>query len=39
VIVWDDVGKWRSVYMPAILKVERSQPYSGSEPRNRRHSD
>ena len=26
VIVWDDVGKWRSVYMPAILKIERSQP-------------
>ena len=26
VIVCDDVGKWRSVYMPAILKVERSQP-------------
>jgi hypothetical protein len=22
VIVWDDVGKWRSVYMPAILKVD-----------------
>jgi hypothetical protein len=39
VILWDDVGKWRSVYMPAILKVERSQPYSGSELRNRRHSD
>ena len=19
--VWDDVGKWRSVYMPAILKI------------------
>ena len=26
VIVWDDTGRWRSVYMPAILKVERSQP-------------
>ena len=25
VIVWDDVGHWRSVYMPAILKIERSQ--------------
>lgn len=25
VIVWDDAGQWRSVYMPAILKVERSQ--------------
>jgi hypothetical protein len=26
VIVWDDIGTWRSVYMPAILKIERSQP-------------
>jgi hypothetical protein len=25
-IVWDDAGKWRSVYMPAILKIERSLP-------------
>jgi hypothetical protein len=24
VIVWDDAGQWRSVYMPAILKIERS---------------
>ena len=26
VIVWDDAGQWRSVYMAAILKIERSQP-------------
>jgi hypothetical protein len=25
-IVWDDEGKWRAVYMRAILKIERSQP-------------
>ncbi len=25
-IVWDDAGQWRSVYMPAILKIERSHP-------------
>jgi hypothetical protein len=25
VIVWDDAGQWRSVYMAAILKIERSQ--------------
>jgi hypothetical protein len=25
-ILWDDAGKWRSVYMRAILKIERSQP-------------
>jgi hypothetical protein len=25
-IVWDDTGGWRSVYMRAILKMERSQP-------------
>jgi hypothetical protein len=24
VIVWDDACQWRSVYMPAILKLERS---------------
>ena len=28
VIVWDDVGHWRSVYMPAILKLERSPTLS-----------
>jgi len=25
-IVWDDEGKWRAVYMRAILRIERSQP-------------
>ena len=25
-IVWDDEGKWRTLYMQAILKIERSQP-------------
>jgi hypothetical protein len=25
-ILWDDAGKWRSVYMPAILKIEQAQP-------------
>ena len=25
-IVWDDAGKWRSVYMQAILKIEQSHP-------------
>jgi hypothetical protein len=25
-IVWDDAGKWRSLYLRAILKIERSQP-------------
>jgi hypothetical protein len=25
VIVWDDAGQWRSVYIPAILGVERTQ--------------
>jgi hypothetical protein len=25
-IVWDDAGKWRSLYMRAILKIEPSQP-------------
>jgi len=25
-IVWGDEGKWRIVYMRAILKIERSQP-------------
>jgi hypothetical protein len=24
VIVWDDTGKWRSLYLRAILKIERS---------------
>jgi hypothetical protein len=26
VIVWDDSGQWRSVYTPAILRVQRWQP-------------
>jgi hypothetical protein len=25
VIVWDSAGQWRSVYIPAILNVERAQ--------------
>ena len=25
-IVWDDEGKWRTLYMQAILKIEQSQP-------------
>jgi hypothetical protein len=25
-ILWDDEGKWRSVYLRAILKIERSHP-------------
>jgi hypothetical protein len=25
-IVWDDAGKWRSLYLRAILKIERSHP-------------
>jgi hypothetical protein len=26
IIVWDDLGRWRSVNMAAILKIERSSP-------------
>jgi hypothetical protein len=25
-IVWDDAGRWRSLYLRAILKIERSHP-------------
>jgi hypothetical protein len=25
VVVWDDAGKFRSIYMPAVIKVERGE--------------
>ena len=28
VIVWDDTGQWRSLYIPAILNVERVQQFA-----------
>jgi hypothetical protein len=31
VVVWDDAGKFRSIYMPGVIKVERGEPESSPD--------